>query len=136
MPKSTFERAVEPRSDEPEAYTPGPFIRHGVMVRDTTETTGGMFCIRRAGEAVTIGGRPFRKPEEVLAYAYSRADADLLAAAPLMLDALRWAIGMAEEAITAREQGDDPEDTPEIIAMHREALQAAQYAIFSAEGRR
>ncbi len=34
-----------------------------------------------------------------------------------------WAIGMAEEAITARAAGDDEADTPDVIAMHREELE-------------
>lgn len=42
---------------------------------------------------------------------------------------LEWAIGMAEEAIVVRESGDDPEDTPETIAMHREELAKARTAL-------
>lgn len=40
--------------------------------------------------------------------------------------ALEWATGMAEEAIVEREGGDDPEDTPDIIAMHRGELEKAR----------
>lgn len=64
-----------------------------------------------------------------------RANARLIAAAPEMLEALRWAVGMAEEAIIVRETGDDPEDTPEIIAMHRQELARAQAVLAKAEGR-
>lgn len=39
---------------------------------------------------------------------------------------LQWAIGLAEEAIAVREAGDDEEDTPEIIAMHRAELDKAR----------
>lgn len=56
-------------------------------------------------------------------------------AAPALLASLRWAIGMAEEAILVREEGNDPEDTPEVIAMHREALEAARAAMAKAEGK-
>lgn len=61
------------------------------------------------------------------------ANARLIAAAPDLLAALRWAASMAEEAILVRENGDDPEDTPEVIAMHREELEAARAAIAKAE---
>ncbi|MEH3063839.1 MAG: hypothetical protein PGN33_14220 [Methylobacterium radiotolerans] len=62
------------------------------------------------------------------------ANARLIAAAPDLLAALRWAASMAEEAILVRENGGDPEDTPEVIAMHREELEAARAAITKAEG--
>lgn len=39
--------------------------------------------------------------------------------------ALRWALSMAEEAIVGREAGENPEETPEIIAMHRTELDEA-----------
>lgn len=39
---------------------------------------------------------------------------------------LEWAIGMAEEAISCRESGEDDQDTPDIIAMHREQFAIAQ----------
>lgn len=57
------------------------------------------------------------------------------AAAPDMLAALRWAVGMAEEAIMCRELDPEEDDTPEVIAMHREALDSALAAIAKAEGR-
>lgn len=61
-------------------------------------------------------------------------NAHLIAAAPAMLEALAWAVGMAEEAIAAREAGDDPEDTPDVIAMHRESLAEAKAALRAARG--
>jgi hypothetical protein len=63
------------------------------------------------------------------------ANARLIAQAPALLAALRWAVGMAEEAIMLRESGDDPEDTPKVIAMHREQLETAVALIKAAEGR-
>ena len=60
-------------------------------------------------------------------------NAVLLAAAPHLRKALQWAIGMAEEAILAREEGDDPQDTPDVITMHREALRDAMAALRSAK---
>lgn len=67
---------------------------------------------------------------------YDQASARLFAAAPDMLAALRWAVGMAEEAIMCRELDPEEDDTPEVIAMHREALEAARAALAKAEGRR
>lgn len=56
-------------------------------------------------------------------------------AGPALLKALAWAARMAEEAISVREAGDDPEDTPEMIALHRESLEEARAAIAAAEGK-
>lgn len=47
----------------------------------------------------------------------------IFAEAPAMVEALRWALSMAEEAILVRENGDDPEDTPDICEMHRAELE-------------
>ena len=116
-------------------HTPGPFMRYGVMVRDTVETVGGMFCIRPGKMIVNHAGRTVPQHGDTIAYAYSRADADLFAAAPDMLAALRWAVGMAEEAIMCRELDPEEDDTPEVIAMHRAALDSARAAIAKAEGR-
>ena len=59
-----------------------------------------------------------------------RAEDDVSA----LLAALKWAIGMAEEAIMVRESGDDPEDTEEVLQMHRDEMASAQAAIARAEG--
>ncbi len=48
--------------------------------------------------------------------------------------ALRWAIGMAEKAIAVREEGDDPEDSPDVIAMHRDELAKARALLVQVEG--
>lgn len=72
-------------------------------------------------------------PMNYLAADLSRIDAALwgreseigaaIAEAPAMVEALRWALSMAEEAILVRENGDDPEDTPDICEMHRAELE-------------
>lgn len=72
-------------------------------------------------------------PMNYLAADISRIDAALwgreseigaaIAEAPAMVEALRWALSMAEEAILVRENGDDPEDTPDICEMHRAELE-------------
>lgn len=51
-----------------------------------------------------------------------------------LVKALEWAVGMAEEAITCRETNPDPEDTDEIIALHRASLVEAQHALRLAQG--
>ncbi len=51
------------------------------------------------------------------------AGLNLAAELPAMVEALRWALSMAEEAILVRENGDDPEDTPDICEMHRAELE-------------
>lgn len=43
-----------------------------------------------------------------------------------IIESLEWAIGMAEEAIMLRENDDDPEDTEEVLQMHRDALEKAK----------
>jgi hypothetical protein len=53
--------------------------------------------------------------------------------APAMLAALKWAIGMAEEAIMQRE-GDDEDDEPETTASHRAELVKAHALIARIEG--
>ncbi len=42
-----------------------------------------------------------------------------------ILESLNWAIGMAQEALMLRESGDDPEDTPEVMKMHRDGMEKA-----------
>lgn len=63
----------------------------------------------------------------------ARSNARLIAAAPALLQSLQWAAGMAEEAILEREQGGDPQDAPDIVAMHWDALKQAQQVLKSLE---
>lgn len=61
-------------------------------------------------------------------------NAQLIAEVPTLLKSLEWAVGMAEEAILTREDGDDPQDTRDIIEMHRAELKVALDAIKRAKG--
>ena len=54
---------------------------------------------------------------------------------PAMVEALRWALSMAEEAILVRENGDDPEDTPDICEMHRAELERHRAILSRIEGK-
>jgi len=68
------------------SHTPGPLIAFGMMIKDTTETVGGMHCIQHAetnkrGKTVGTGMS--------LGYAYNREDAVLWAAAPELLMACK-----------------------------------------------
>jgi hypothetical protein len=64
-----------------------------------------------------------------------QSNAQLLGAAWSLLQSLKWAVGMAEEAILARQASDDPEDTDEAtLAMHREELAKAHAVIAQATG--
>lgn len=61
--------------------------------------------------------------------------ASVIVEAPAMVEALRWALSMAEEAILVRENGDDPEDTPDICEMHRAELERHRAILSRIEGK-
>lgn len=71
---------------------------------------------------------------DLVAGIYDPAQAALLAAAPRLKASLKWAITMAIEAITHRENSDDPEDTAELTQLHRAELAKAQSALSAANG--
>lgn len=122
---TTFQRATAVSAPEaPEPHTPGPFVRHGVMVRDTTETTGGMFCVRSIRETESVTGRPMRAYGDAIGYAYSHADANLFAAAPSLLASLRKLVAECNAHL-------DYEEDEDMSA----AVEAAEDAIAAAEGR-
>lgn len=47
---------------------------------------------------------------------------------------LNWLLAMAEEAIAVRAAGDDPDDTPDVLAMHREEFGQARALVASLIG--
>jgi len=81
-----------------------------VWSKETTPGTTGSRCTIRDETGLFVA--------ECIA-----SDAARIVEAPAMVEALRWALSMAEEAILVRENGDDPEDTPDICEMHRAELE-------------
>jgi hypothetical protein len=61
------------------------------------------------------------------------ANARLIAAAPELLEALRWAVNMAEEAVCCRRDSDDPEDH-KILDHHEAELVKAKTILARATG--
>lgn len=98
-------------------------IPYGIVICQNDDTAD----LRKALiDAATRG--PFRNltihvpPAIEIDSAFGMKFADLAAS-------LAWAIGMAEEAITVRETGDDEADTPDVIAMHRAELEKARLTL-------
>lgn len=95
------------------------------IARMTDEIGRTVAASRQDREAADIVGRAIVELGDRLAAAGTRTTA--------LTAALDWAVGMAEEAILVREAGDDPADTPDIIAMHRAGLEAARTALTLAQ---
>lgn len=103
-------------ANETSAHTPGPW-----KATHNDDVPGFWSVSSPSGDVLYLSLQ-----EEAVA-----ANARLIAAAPDLLDALRWAANMAEEAVALRRDSDDPGDH-EMLDHHEAALVTARAAIAKA----
>lgn len=102
------------------------FVPPGSTLTDAAKDVGAGDLVTKVADGLdaSMDGRGWSGEHQ--------AAADLANAAPALVEALKWALGMAVEAIAVRQVSDDPDDTnPDTLAMHEEEAEKARALLAS-----